>query len=96
MLILAILTGAAALFNYYAVTAAIYPLLLALMIQLLLFVVTMIAVIGYRGRRNRPSYDGAGYSIWTVSFAIMMVSLLGNLAILVVLFLNQLHILSGF
>lgn len=96
MLFIALLAGIGALFNYYAVTAAIYPLIVALVLQVICFVLASLALIGYRGRRNRPSYDGAGYSIWTVRFALIVLAFIGNLSILVVLILNLLGYLSGF
>lgn len=96
MLFLALLTGVGALLNYYAVTASIYSLLPATIIQFFLFVLTVIALIAYKGRRSRPSYDGGWYKIWTFSFALIVISFIGNFSILIVFILNLTGYLSGF
>lgn len=95
MVLLAIFTGAASLLNYYTLTNSLYPLLLAGIIQLVLFILTTAAAIGFRGRKSRPSYNGVRYSIWTFSFALIVISLIGNFSILVVLLLKQLNIISN-
>lgn len=96
MSLIAIFTGLGTLFNYYSVSSDTYSLFFAIILQAVLFLVTTITLISYRGRRSRPSYDRAGYSIWTFSFAIIVLSFIGNLAVLAVLILNQLGYISGF
>lgn len=96
MVFLAILTGIGGLFNYYGVTSATYSIIVAILLQVVLFLLTSLALVSYQGRRSRPSYDRGGYRIWTFSFALIILSFVGNLAILVVLLLNQLGYISGF
>lgn len=96
MLLLGLLAGLGTFFNYFAVTANYYPLLFAIVLQIILFLLATFSLIRYQGRRLRPSYDRAGYSIWTFSFAIILLSFIGNLAVLAVLLLNQFGYLSGF
>lgn len=96
MTFLAILAGIGAIFNYYAVTAGIYSLFLAIFLQTLLLLLAIIAGIGFRGQRSCRSYDGGWYKVATVRFALIMISLLGNLSIFIVFILNQLGYLSVF
>lgn len=95
MTFLAILAGIGAFFNYYAITSEMYSLFFAIILQLGLLLLAIIALIGFRGQRFRRSYDGGWYKIATVRFALIMISLLGNFAILVVFILNQLGYISG-
>lgn len=96
MLVLALLTGIGTFFNYSAITNHTYSLSLAIFFQLILFGLTLIPLISYKGRRSHPSYDGGWYTIWTIPFALIILSFLGNLAALVIFLLNQFGYLSGF
>lgn len=96
MLVLALLTGVGTFFNYSAITNLTYSLPLAIFFQFILFGLTLIPLLGYKGRRSRPSYGGGWYTIWTIPFALIILSFLGNLAALVIFLLNQFGYLSGF
>lgn len=96
MLVLALLTGIGTFFNYSAITNHTYSLSLAIFFQLILFGLTLIPLLSYKGRRSRPSYDGGWYTIGTIPFALIILSFLGNLAALVIFLLNQFGYLSGF
>ncbi|MDA3974146.1 hypothetical protein PF023_08825 [Enterococcus thailandicus] len=96
MLVLALFTGIGTFFNYSAMVNHTYPLLLAIFFQLILFGLTLISLLSYKGKRSRPSYDGGWYTIWTIPFALIILSFLGNLAVLVIFLLNQFGYLSGF
>lgn len=96
MLLLALLTGIGTFFNYFAIVNQTYPLPLAIFIQLFLFGLTLISLLSYKGKRSRPSYDGGWYTIWTIPFALIILSFLGNLAALIIFLLNQFGYLSGF
>jgi hypothetical protein len=96
--LVAALTGIAAFFNYY--WWANYELPVALRVisiasQAVLTVITVIAAIRYRGKRLRKSYDGAGYKIFTVPFAIIFLLILGNIAVLAVLALFATGVVQG-
>ncbi|MDR1668620.1 MAG: hypothetical protein LBR76_01510 [Oscillospiraceae bacterium] len=98
MLILAIFTGVASLFNYfwwanYMPSPALQYVSLAA--QVLLTAVTAAAAIGFRGRRTRKNYDGARFKVFTLSYALVFFSLLGNLAVLTVLVLFKLGVLKA-
>lgn len=98
MVVLAVLTGALTLANFmwWAKFDLSAPLqIVGIAAQAVLLGLTVFAAIRYRGRRSRPSYDRAGYRIWTVSFAAIMVSLLGNLCVLVVLALRMAGVITA-
>ncbi|MDR2896703.1 MAG: hypothetical protein LBV30_08680 [Propionibacteriaceae bacterium] len=91
MVLAAIVTGVLAFLNYlWQASANLTPALqiISVLISLALTVITIIAAIVYNGRRLRPSFDGGWYSIWTLRYGIIMLSLLGNLSVLVVLALH--------
>lgn len=52
--------------------------------------------LAYRGRRQRRDYVHGGYKIFTLRFGIIMVSCLGNLAVLIVILLNLFGRLNHF
>ncbi len=88
---LAIVTGVLTLLNYYWQSA--YDLSVPLQVvsvvaQAVLLTGTILAAVAYQGRRSRPSYGGGWYRIWTFRFAIIVLSLLGNVCVLVVLVLH--------
>jgi hypothetical protein len=89
--VIALLTGAASFFNYF--WQANYELsaelrIISIAAQIVLMFLTALVLFRYRGKRLRKSYDGAGYKIFTVPYAIIFVSALGNLAVLIVLALR--------
>ncbi|MDR1736720.1 MAG: hypothetical protein LBR85_07645 [Oscillospiraceae bacterium] len=91
MVIIAILTGAASFFNYfwwvnYELPGALK--IVSIAVQAVLIVLTVIAAARYRGKRLRASFDRAGYRIFTLPFAVIFASILGNLAVLAVLILR--------
>jgi hypothetical protein len=94
VLFLAIVTGVASLFNYYwranfEPNAAMQILSVAGQAALLLL--TLAAAVGYRGRRARMGFEG--YKIFTLPFGLIVLSLLGNAAVLAVLVLNAMGVL---
>jgi hypothetical protein len=95
VLILAILTGVASFFNYY--WQANFELSPAMQIvsiagQAALLAATLAAAVLYRGRRLRNGYEG--YKVFTLPFAVIVLSILGNIAVLAVLILNALGVLQ--
>jgi hypothetical protein len=92
MIALAILTGILSILNYaWWLSAELSPTLqiISIAAQAVLAVITIFAAVRYRGKRVRKSYDGAGYKIFTIPFAVIFLSILGSIAILVVLFLRM-------
>jgi hypothetical protein len=92
MLIIALLIGVASLFNYWG--WANYELSETLKVasiagQFILALVTVFTAARYRGKRLRRSYDGAGYKIFTISYGLIFLSALGNIAVLIVLVLRM-------
>jgi hypothetical protein len=91
-MVIALLTGAASHLNYF--WWANYELsaefrIISIAAQAVLTLLTVIAAVRYRGKRLRRSYDGAGYKIFTMPFAVVFLSVLGNIAVLVVLLLRM-------
>jgi hypothetical protein len=91
-MVIALLTGAASFLNYFGWTN--YDLsaefkIISIATQAVLTLLTVIAAVRYRGKRLRRSYDGAGYKIFTIPFAVVFLSVLGNIAVLVVLLLRM-------
>jgi hypothetical protein len=94
VLFLAIATGVASLFNYYwranfEPNAAMQMLSVAG--QAALMALTLFAAVKYRGGRMRRGFEG--YKIFTLPFGLIVLSLLGNAAVLAVLVLNALGVL---
>lgn len=85
MVFLAILTGLGTVGNYLAVSRDIYGLTLALIIQVVLAVLTLIAAVGYGGRRTRPSYSEWGVRYFRIPFALIFLSIIGNAVMLFLL-----------
>ncbi len=86
MVLLAIATGALGLLNYVWQANALLPQYLqaiSVVEQLILTIVTVAAMVGYKGKRDRPSYDGGFYKVWTFRYAIIILSFIGNMALLV-------------
>ena len=78
--LLAILAGAAALWNFGSLQSS--PL------AILTLIVSILAIVSYRGKRSRKSYQMDGTRIFTLSFAICFVSLIGNLSVAVAIILH--------
>jgi hypothetical protein len=98
MLIIAILTGAASFANYLWWASIGLPdglKIASLAAQAALTLITAVTAARYRGKRLRKSYDGAGYKIFTLPFALVVLSLLGNLAVLTVLLLNLIGVIKA-
>jgi hypothetical protein len=98
MFVVALLTGAASFFNYfwwanYEVPGALR--IVSIAVQAALMAITIMAAIRYRGKRIRKSCDGAGYKIFTFPFAIMVLSIIGNAAVLAVLLLYALGVIPS-
>jgi hypothetical protein len=97
-MVIALLTGAASFLNYfwwanYELSAEFKVISIAA--QAALTLLTVIAAVRYRGKRMRKSYDGAGYRIFTVPFALVFISVLGNAAVLVVLSLRMAGVIQN-
>jgi hypothetical protein len=98
MVVIAVFAGIAALFNYFLWANYELPAVLrviSIAAQAMLVVITVAAAIRYRGKRHRLSYDRAGYKIFTLPFALIFVSILGNIAVLTVLSLYMMGFLSS-
>jgi hypothetical protein len=98
MLVLALLTGAASLFNYFCWSNYELPAelrIVSITVQFALTVITVMSAIRYRGKRLRASYNKAGYKIFTFPFAIIFGSVLANLAILAILVLRMTGIMQS-
>jgi drug/metabolite transporter (DMT)-like permease len=98
MIVIALLTGIGSLLNYFC--WANYELsselrMASLIVQIAMMSITVIAAIRYRGKRVRKSYDGAGYKIFTVLFALMVLSLLGNVSVLMMLYLHMTGVIQS-
>ncbi|MDR1693361.1 MAG: hypothetical protein LBR72_08390 [Oscillospiraceae bacterium] len=96
MLFLAIFTGIATLLNYF--WWANYPpsggmQLVSIVGQVLLTILTVAAMVRFRGRRTRKNYEMV--RVFTLPFGLMFLSLLGNLAVLVILVLLKLGVLQS-
>ncbi|ATO54311.1 hypothetical protein AB0Y04_06250 [Loigolactobacillus coryniformis] len=96
MSLLAIITGILTLVNYAFLTGQIYPVFIGVFLQAVLTIVTFMTALAYRGRRQRRDYVHGGYKIFTLRFGIIMVSCLGNLAVLIVILLNLFGRLNHF
>ena len=90
--IIAIITGLLTLFNYSLWTNAIisdyYTKLFSISGQVVLFIITFIILISYKGKKTRPSYTNVFVKIFTIRYSVLILSFLGNLSILAVLILN--------
>ncbi len=89
MVFMAILTGIAALLNYaWQANSELTSVLqiVSIAAQGILLALTIIAAVRYRGKRRRMGYEG--YKVFTFTFAIIFLSLLGNAAILFGFILN--------
>jgi tetrahydromethanopterin S-methyltransferase subunit D len=73
-LILAILAGIVGIFNYATANNLATVILSSIM--------SLLGMILFYGRRLRPSYKLNGTYIFTFPFALILISLIGNLAIL--------------
>jgi hypothetical protein len=98
MIFIAIATGVLSFLNY--VWQANYPLsgllqIISLIAQAALTAVTFAAMLRYRGKRSRASYDGGHYRVFTLRFGLIFLSMLGNIAVLVVLILHTSGIISS-
>jgi hypothetical protein len=97
-MVIVLLTGAASLLNYF--WWANYELsvefkIISIAAQTALLLLTVIAAVRYRGKWLRKSYDGAGYKIFTIPFAVVFLSVLGNIAVLVVLLLRMMGVVQA-
>lgn len=89
MFLLSIVTGTLTLVNYYAVGNGYISSDAALKLQTMLSIITIFAVIFYKGKRFRKSFDGGQYSIFTFKFGVVFISLLGNISIEILLILYK-------
>jgi NO-binding membrane sensor protein with MHYT domain len=72
--LIAVVAGIAGLVNFATANSLVVGIFASLL--------ALLGVILYRGRRSRASYQRNGTRIFTLSFAICVISLVGNLAIL--------------
>jgi hypothetical protein len=98
MLAIALLTGALSLANFFLWTRGTIAggMLQTVSIfgQLILLALTVFAVVRFQGTRRKKLYPMAPYKVFTIPFAVILVSLLGNLCILIVLVLKTMGIIS--
>lgn len=94
MFLIAILTGILTIGGYFLVMNSTITLTMATVIQLGLLLLTIMAIVLYRGPKKRRTYEGGWYKVWTFRYAILMFSLLGNLAVFVVYVLNLFGFMS--
>jgi hypothetical protein len=98
VLFIAVLTGVCSLINYFLWSSYELPDVLKIVsiaVQIILTAVTVIAAVQYRGRRLRMSFDTAGYKIFTFPFALIFLSIVGNTAVLTVLFLRMTGVIQN-
>ena len=89
--LIAIITAILSFFNYSFWTS--YNLdflykLFSVSAQGLLLIVTLFVTISYSGKKLTFNYVNRAYKIFTIRYSILLISLLGNLSIFIVLFLN--------
>lgn len=97
-MVLAIVTGVLAFLNFYgwtngAITGALQ--IVSIIVQAVLLAATVFAAARYQGVRRRKLYPMAPYKIFTLPFAVILVSALGNACVLVVLTLRLSGIISS-
>ena len=73
-ILLALIAGAGSIGNFMSLQNT--PL------QVILTVLSLIAMVVYRGRRSRASYQHDGTRIFTLGFSICFIAFLGSAAIL--------------
>jgi hypothetical protein len=97
-MLVALLTGVASLLNYFwwanSELSAEFKII-SIAEQAVLTLLTVIAAVRYRGKWLRRSYDGAGYKIFTLPFALVFMSILGNIAVLAVLSLRMAGVIQN-
>lgn len=99
MVLIAVLAGVFSLANFFLFANGIFPKNLApigSVVQLIVFLLTVFAAVGYKGRRTAYEYKGAPYKVFTLRFAVIFVSLLGSFCVLAVLILNAVGAIQGF
>lgn len=96
MLFLSILFGCLGLLNYLGWTSGIFIgalQVVSIVAQVVLFGLSVLAAIRYQGKRRKRIYV-MDFKVFTIPFAITLVSAFGNLCLLVVLVLNATGVLS--
>ena len=90
MLFLSILCGSLGLLNFWGWTSGVFTgalQIISILVQAILFGLSVFAAIRYQGKRRKRVYI-MDYKVFTIPFAITLVSAFGNLCLLVVLVLN--------
>jgi len=88
MILLSILAGLGGYGNYYALANSIYGIQIGIIIQGALVILASIPLILFKGRKTRPSYSEWGVRYFTLSFAVRLLSMFGNILVFVVVLLN--------
>jgi hypothetical protein len=96
--LLAVATGILSFINYF--WQANYPLseflkIAGLTAQIVFVILTVAAMLTYRGKRSRLSYDGGHYKVFTFRFAVIVLSLIGNVSVLAVFILRACGIVGA-
>ena len=89
MIFVAILTGIGGLLNYAWRASGHLTSTLEIVhmsAQVILMALTVFAAVRYRGRRQKMGHEG--YKVFTLPFAVIYLSILGNAAILVAFILH--------
>ena len=93
--LIAIVTGILSLANYAWQTSGSASQVQSLILQFILAAVTLIALFGYSGKRTRKNYEIGKPRIFTLRFAIIFVSAMGNVMVLGVLILFNLNVIQS-
>ncbi len=85
MLLLSIFTGTISLINYYYF--ALYNGVgqysnYQIALQVLMVILSVIAIFGYKGRRVTRTYWFTGYRMFTIRFSLIIFSFMGSASVL--------------
>lgn len=92
----ALLSLAGSFVNFYLLSNQKYNTSLGFIIQLVLFMLALLAAILYGGRRIRPSYSTWGVRFFTVKFAIIFLGIIGNMVMLLLTYTDMKNIHQWF
>lgn len=88
-MIIALLSIGGSFANFYLLTNQKYNSSLGFVMQLVLFIVAILAAIMYSGRKSRPSYTTWGVRFFTFRFAIIVLGIIGNLVMLLLTYMDM-------
>jgi hypothetical protein len=67
-----------------------------LILEAVFVFVSCLAVLGYRGKRTLWDYERRGYRIFTIGFAVTILALFANIAVLAIIALHQSGVIAVF